>query len=480
MSPVPRLVDGLVRMAPAGPGIGVLLPRHAVGAEGADVLQWASSTTSGADEIVTESFVGSLHTSVRHEVSDDSWRFRVSIANDSQAPVSLSEVLLDLQPGDGRVWLWAAVTSGLLVLVTAESELWAFTLRQGSLRREGDAVTWLDPGTEVAPGGRVVLDLSGRRCGGWDEIASMLPSWLPPLAVRDNEPVTISLPDAGVVADCVIGDTPEGTELHGSGAQHARLLGSFGEVALDLAFAPALEQAAAAGARQVARLVREVPGAVHQVSGTGPQSRARDLDRTGRRLVLLQSARSHVAADVVRGWLLDGVTDLLQSGGTPGPFALAALAGEAQRRDDPQALEVLLDALPELDSEPGQVLAVTRAWAVLWGLGRDPEPARQALAWLLSQPGTSRLESIERGLVLGRDGAVVDLLGVLGGGLPGGLLPEPEAWQQAYAVALTSLVGDETAEASRLVQAAQTMTHRLVAQHPEDADVLAWLLLGER
>jgi hypothetical protein len=342
-------------------------------------------------------------------------------------------------------------------------------------------VIWLDSGTSLAPGRRVVLELTGRRCRSWDEIASMLPNWLPPLAVRGDEPVDLALPDAGVVAaDCSIIEGPEGTEIRGTGLQQVHVHGAFGEVNLDLAFAPALTDAVTSGARQVARLVREVPGAVHQLDDTGPERRARGLDRMARRLILLQSARSHDAADVVRGWLLSGVTDLLQSGGTPGPFTLAALAGEVQRREDPLALRTLLDALREVRAEPGAVLALTRVGAVLWGLEQDPEPVRQALAWVLAQPGRTRLERIERTLVVGQRDAVAELLAALGGGLPGGPMPVPECWEEAYAVALTSLITDEDPDGPRLVHAAEIAARRLTARDPNDPDVLAWLLLGER
>jgi hypothetical protein len=177
---------------------------------------------------------------------------------------------------------------------------------------------------------------------------------------------------------------------------------------------------------------------------------------------------------------LSGVTDLLGSGGTAGPFTLAALAGEAQRRDDPQALQALLDALPSAEAQPGTVLALTRVWAVLWGLGQDPEPVRQALAWVLAQPARTRLEAIERALVTGNKDAAAELLAALGGGLPGASVPEPEVWEAAYEVALVSLIPDEDPTAPRVVQAAEIAARRLTAQDPNDADVLAWLLLGER
>jgi hypothetical protein len=386
-----------------------------------------------------------------------------------------------VDPGDGQVWVWAVGAAGLVVLVTAADGMWALSLRRGSLTREGGDVVWLDSGTSLAPDRRVVLELVGRRCTGWDDVASMLPRWLPSLAVRGGEPVDLALPDAGVVATgCSIIEGPEGTEIRGEGLQQVSVHGAFGEVTLELAFAPALTEAIDAAARQVARLAREVPGAVHQVDGTGPDGRARALDRTARRLIILQSAHNDEAADDVRGWLLAGVTDLLQTGGTAGPFTLAALAGELQRGDDPLALATLLDAIPGAEAEPGTVLALMRVWAVLWGLGQDPEPVRQALAWVLAQPVRTRLERIERALVRGDAHAVSELLAVLGGGLPGGPVPVPRVWEVAYAVALASLVTDEDPAAPRVVQAAELVARRLTARDPSDADVLAWLLLGER
>ncbi len=473
--------DGSVRIGASGPTIGVVLPRHAIGGEGSDTLEWQSRTTSDADEVETEYVAGPLRAVVKHDFAESSWRMRASLANSSDDPISVSQVLLALDPGNGLAWMWAAGASALVVLVTRDRDLWAFSLRRGSLSREADDVVWLDAGTSLAPGRRVTLELVGRRCQSWDQVASMLPAWLPSLAVRGGEPVDLALPDAGVVAaGCSIIEGPEGTEIRGAGLQQVSVRGAFGEVSLELAFAPTLAGAVDGAARQVARLVREVPGAVHQLDNTGPDERARGLDRTARRLVLLQSARSDEAADIVRGWLLTGVTDLLQTGGTPGPFTLAALAGEAQRRDDPLAIETLLDALPNAEAEPGTVLALTRVGAVLWGLGQDAEPVRQALAWVLAQPAGTRLEAIERALVTGDKDAAHELLAALGGGLPGAPMPAPAAWEAAYAVALASLVGDEDPAAPRVVQAAEIVARRLTARDSSDADVLAWLLLGER
>ena len=473
--------DGSVRVGEIGPTIEIVLPQHAIGAEGSDTLDWRSQTTSDADEVETRYVAEGLRAMVRHDFAETSWRVRASLANESDESVSISRTLLSVHPGDGQAWVWAAGSTGLVVLVARDGGLWAFSLRRGSLRGEAGEVVWLDAGTSLLPGRRVVLELVGRRCKDWDEISSMLPKWLPLLAVRGDEPVDLALPDAGVVAaDCSIIEGPEGTEIRGTGLQLVSVHGAFGEVNLELAFAPALTDAVTAAARQVARFVREVPGAVHQIEDTGPDPRARGLDRTARRLILLQSARSHEAADVVRGWLLSGVTDLLQSGGTPGPFTLAALAGEVQRREDPLALRTLLDALPEVEAEPGAVLALTRVGAVLWGLGHDPEPVRQALAWVLAQPGRTRLERIERTLVTGQRDAVAELLAALGGGLPGAAMPVPESWEAAYAVALTSLIADEDPDGPRLVHAAEIAARRLTARDPNDPDVLAWLLLGER
>lgn len=477
---VPGLtVDGSVRIGADGPGIIVVLPRHALGAEGSDALDWTSRTIVDDDEIAIDSTCGSIRAAIRHEVGTSTWRVRVSLANGTDDEVSFSRAHLAVDPGDGQAWVWAAGVSGLLVLETA-GELWALSLRQGRLVRELDEICWLPVGSTVPAGRRVILELSGRRCAGWEDVASMLPSWLPALTVRGDEPVDLKLPDAGVVAaECSVLEGSESTEIRGDGLRRVLIHGAFGEVTLDCAFAPSLTDAVADGARQLARMVREMPGAVHQMDDTGPTTRARGLERTARRLILLQSAHSHDAADLVRGWLMEGVADLLQSGGTPGPFAVAALAGEVQRRDDPQALRLLLDALPEVDTEPGIVLALTRVWAVLWGLGHDPEPVRQALAWVLSRPGTTRLEAVEHAVVSGRPDGPVQLLAALGGGLPGGAVPAREPWQDAYAVALVSLVGDDAPDRLRLVQAAEVAARIVTAANPGDPDVLAWLLLGD-
>ena len=80
----------------------------------------------------------------------------------------------------------------------------------------------------------------------------------------------------------------------------------------------------------------------------------------------------------------------------------------------------------------------------------------------------------------GNPDAAMELLAVLGGGLPGAPMPVPEVWEAAYAVALASLVADEDPSGPRLVQAAELAARRLTARDPNDPDVLSWLLLGER
>ncbi len=473
--------DGAVRIGGNGPRLSIGLPRHVIGPEGSDTVTWSMRTTRDPDETETVCLAGSLRATIRHELGPDSWRVRVALDNVTEDALSLSRATVDIDPGDGTSWVWAAGSAGLVVLASdPPAGLWVLALKQGLLTRTDDQVAWIEDGVQLAAGSRLVMELSGRRHHGWGEIGALLPAWLPALAVRGGEPVDFTLPDAGFVAPgCVIEEGSGSTEINGEGQRYVSVRGAFGELELELAFAPRFEDAVQATARQIARLVVQLPGAVHQLDGTGPRTRSRGLERTARRLVVLQAAHSDAAADVVRGWLLDGVTDLLQSGGLPGPFALAALAGELQRRDDPQALSALLDSLPEVESEPGTLLALTRVWAALWGLGHDPEPVRQTLAWAMAQPSGSRLESIERELVSGAPDAPVRLLAALGGGLPGDPLPAAESWESAYAVALASLVSDDSPERPQLVHAAEITARRVTARDPSDPDVLAWLLLGE-
>lgn len=473
--------DGSVRLGTHGPRLSIRLPRHAIGPDGSDTIAWSMRTTRDPDEVETVCLAGSVRATIRHELAPDSWRVRVAADNTSDDALSLSRATVEIDPGDGTSWVWAAGSAGLVVLASDPPvDLWALALKQGQLTRADDQVAWIQDGVQLAAGSRLVMELSGRRLDGWEEVGALLPAWLPGLAVRGGEPVDFALPDAGfVAADCAIGEGSGSTEISGEGLQYVSVRGSFGELELELAFAPRFEEAVEASARQIARLVVQMPGAVHQLDGTGPRTRSRGLERTARRLVVLQAAHSDAAADVVRGWLLEGVTDLLQSGGLPGPFALAALAGELQRRDDPQALRALLDSLPEVESEPGMLLALTRVWAALWALGHDPEPVRQTLAWAMAQPSASRLEAIERGLVSGAPDAPVRLLAALGGGMPGDPLPARESWESAYAVALASLVSDDSPDRPRLVQAAEVTARRVTARDAGDPDVLAWLLLGE-
>ncbi len=461
------------------PSVDVLLPRHALGPWGSDALEWEARTTTDEDEVETEYVSGPLRAVVQRTVSHKTWRLRASIANSGADPVSLSRASLAVDAAAGQAWIWAAGSAGLVVVDDDRTSVWALALRRGSLTADGDETVWLEAGMTLEAGRRVTVELVGGRCRGWDEVSSMLPAWLPPLAVRGGEPVDLALPDAGVVAPgCSVEEGPDGTEIRGTGLKRVSVRGAFGEVSLELAFAPTLTEAATASARRLARQLGEQPEG--GPPATGSDGRAESLDRTARRLVVLQAARSHEAADTVAWGLVPEVADLVREGGHVGPFTAAALAGEVQRRDDQDALEALLAALPGVEAEPGMALALTRVWAALWGLGRDPAPVREALARLSARPVRTRLQDVERRLMTGDPDAARRLLGALGGGLPGRPSPTRKPWEAAYAVALASLVADDDPAGPAVVQAAELVARRLTAAGPEDADVLAWLLLGER
>ncbi|HSN12377.1 MAG TPA: hypothetical protein VLS51_09740, partial [Propionibacteriaceae bacterium] len=388
--------------------------------------------------------------------------------------VSLSRGRLVLAPRAAWAWVWAAGSAGLVAVDDDQRGLWALGLRRGSLSRDGDDTVWLESGTTLEPGRRVTVELVGGAFGGWDGVSSLLPAWLPPLAVRGGEPVDLALPDAGVVApECAVDEGPEGTEIRGAGRRTVAVRGAFGEVTLELSFARPLAEAVQAAAT---RLGLEEP----KPSTAASDGRAAILDRTARRLVVLQAAHSHEAADTVALSLVPAAVELVREEAATGPFTLVALLGEVQRRDDQDALETLLDALPFVQAEAGMALALTRVWAALWGLGRDPEPVREALA-RVSTPGEgTRLQGVERELITGDRDAARRLLSALGGGLPGSPSPPRHPWETAYAVALASLVADDDPGGPSVVQAAEVVARRLTAAHQEDADVLAWLLLGER
>ena len=141
-------------------------------------------------------------------------------------------------------------------------------------------------------------------------------------------------------------------------------------------------------------------------------------------------------------------------------------------RDDPQALRTLLDALSGWTSSRVSP-ALTRV-AVLWGWGTRTRGRRSPA---LSCPASIRLKPSSRRWAAGP--TVPQPLAALGGGLPGAAVPAREPWQDAYAVALVSLVGDDAPDRFRLVQAAEVAARRVTAGHPDDPDVLAWLLLGD-
>ncbi len=461
--------------------VDIALPRHSIGPDGSDALEWQARTTADEDEVETEYVAGPLRASVQGSVSGTTWRLRASIANTGTQAVSVSRACVEVLPGDGQAWVWAAGSSGLVAVDEGRAGLWSLALRRGSLTRDGDDLVWLEAGTPLPPGRRLTVELAGGQCRGWEQVASMLPAWLPALAVRGGEPVDLVLPDAGVVAPgCAVVEGPDGTEIRGSGRQRVSVRGGFGEVQLDIAFAPTITDAVQGSVRQIAREVLERPVTRDRSKPPDEEDRSTSLDRTARRLVVLQAGRAHEAADLLRTGLVQDVSDLIRGGGAAGSFTVAALAGDVQRRDDPRALQALLDALGSVDAVPGMVVALTRVWAALWGLGRDPEPVRQALARVSAQPALTRLERVERSLMAGDHDAPSRLLSALGGGLPGEPLPAREPWEMAYAVALTSLVADDDPAGPALVQAAELTARRLTASHADDADVLAWLLLGER
>src|SRR5664280_2192361 len=86
--------DGFVRVGAIGPTIEIVLPQHAIGAEGSDTLDWRSQTTSDADEVETRYVAEGLRAMVRHDFADTSWRVRASLANESDEPVSISRVIV--------------------------------------------------------------------------------------------------------------------------------------------------------------------------------------------------------------------------------------------------------------------------------------------------------------------------------------------------------------------------------------------------
>ncbi len=484
--------DGSACLGLGQPSLAVSWPRHAIGSSGSDQLDWRAVTTGADDtEVEIELEALDLRASLRHTVTGDRWRVRATLRNAGLAPVSVSGASVDVSAGLGQAWVWGGGAAAAVVLAAGPdaSRPWALSLRRGELTDEGGELRWLSSGETLAPGQRVVLELDGVACPDWGAAAwNALPSWLPTTALREGEGLELALPDAAVQApECEVTEDEAVTTVSGTGRRRVVVSGSFGRVSLDADFAPSLTAAVRATSRQLARLVREVPGAVLQADGTGPDDRARALDRAARRLLVLQAAREHGAEqDIVRGWLLEGVTHLVVTGGVVGASTVAALAGEVQRRGDVQAQTALLEAVAHLDAAPGMGLVLTRAWVALWGAGVDVAPVRTALEAVLASPDDSDLARIERQL-LQRDGTTeADLLGrwqgMLGAGLPGRGLPAVDPVGMARLVATSSLITDAGASgaANDVVTAAETVALRLLAGHGDDPDVLSWLVLAQR
>ncbi|MDO5287471.1 MAG: hypothetical protein Q4G45_11730 [Actinomycetia bacterium] len=478
--------DGVARLGPEEPALGISWPQCTVGPDGADSLTWQVRTCdTDDDEVYVELVAGSLRATLRQSVVAGTWRLRASLHSTGPEPVTVSAVSLRLDPGQGLVRVWGAGAAGLVALASSDQpgRPWALVLRRGQLTDTAGRLVWLPDGTRLDPGQRLVLDLDGRRCLDWESVGDRLPSWLPVDAVTLPQPVELRLPDAAVSAlDCEVVEDGWATLITGSGRAQVAVRGSFGEVGLELSFAPSVRTAAQSLARQLARLAREVPGAILQSDGTGPERRAQALERTARRLLVLQASRAQVREqDLVRGWLLDGVTHLLVTGGQPGASTIAALAGEVQRGDG-QAEAVLLEAVPVLPDEPGLGLTLSRAWVALWGAGAEVDVVRAAMERL--RPGSDPVSQVEHHLLTG-SGHEQQVLGrwegLLGGGLPGRLHPEPEPTETARLVAATALLpesGDR--RAGPVLVAAEIASRRLLAAYPDDPDVLAWLLLAQR
>ena len=480
--------DGWARLGAGERAVGIAWPQYSVGPQGADAAQWqVRSCDIDDDEVHVELMTQRLRATVRHSVVGRIWRLRATLQNTGPVPLSVSQVSLDLAPGQGQAWVWGGGAEALVSLASSvePGRPWALVLRRGQLTDTAGRLVWLASGQGLDPGQRLVLDLDGRRCPDWESVWDWLPSWLPGPAVSRPLPVELRLPDAAVSApDCEVVEDGWVTLVNGVGQQRVSVRGAFGEVSLDVAFAPSLRSTVQTMSRQLARLAREVPGAIVQAEGTSPDRRAQAMDRTARRLLVLQASRDQVPEqDLVRGWLLDGVTHLLVTGGLPGPSTIAALAGEVQRGDG-QAEAALADAMAVLAPLPGMGLALSRAWAALWGSGAEVASVRAALERVQRDAGSDPLSQIERYLLTGRGDEEWVLgcwEGLLGGGLPGRRDPELDPTELAQLVAATGLLPESgTRRGGAVLAAAQVATRRLLARYPQDPDVLAWLVLAQQ
>lgn len=457
---------------PDGASLGVGLPAFAVGATGSGPLTWLPGTfEADEDEVRVGLAAGPLRATVRHHVYEGQYDLRLTIANVSDVPVTVSGAVLEPRPGATRWWwVWAAGAAAVLAVGSHDLAPIAVRLRAGQLGGGPDGLTWVQPGARIEAGGRVYADLRAVPCQSWPDVDGFVPHWLPQLVPPPGYTVTfarpdavISSPDGEVIEDgtevCVGGRGPVRIHVDEAG----RRLDLVADLSMDIAEAAEGAVAAVGPVRGEADAV-VLLAAEHLTARYGPADEVQEAQE-----ILTQRLRQ----DVEDGRPLD-------------PFGVAALAQELAR--DP---ELAARAMRACRPGPGMGIALARVWTHMTLQGADVTGIGRLAATLADGTGARDwLTGLEWDLLVApphSERRLPRLMLLLGAGLPGDMLGPVDGvpvtpLTQARAVAVASLLPD-TATLSQswptsIEQAATLTGRRLLSRHPDDLRVLGWLLLA--
>ena len=449
------------------------------------------------DEVEVERSGGGLRTVVRHGVEQD-WVVRLVLANETDAPLTLTRVHLGWSAAPGAVV--TALAAGAEAAYAVQPADGTGPLLVGRLRSGAqagvDATGFVLAPPVLGPGHRWAVQWRFEVVA---EPRSAPAGDLPATTWLDLEqPVVLPAgPDVAVVADGlatgVVGEDRVEVEAVEPGTYTVELRSARGTTAYGLSWAPGLDDllddAAAALLAGPA-----TPGGTARLAG--PEAGLVVQDALARRVLDAEPAAD--ALELLAGRLAEQVDD---DPGAGGPATVALLAREADRTGDAALLGAAAAGLLALDrAAPGTGLAGT---AVVLGHVRSGRPADALLAHLGALRAASSAQApagLELTLLLRPRSSQAPLdadlvralrrLGtVLGAGLPGRVVPAVPVDRVAHAGVLLGLVDEATGQRLRLswgVTAAE-LAGRCAAQararaaDPAEPGVdraLAWLVLG--
>lgn len=431
-------------------------------------LEWVpGESEDDADVALRTLSSGDLRLRVRHFVGAN-WELRVTLANEGEAPLSTPGLTLHSQLPSGRgCWMFGGGAVGALLLHDPRGgPVLLLRAKLGELTDAGDVIRLSPEVLTLPPGGRYTVLLQGELLERWPGAESVLPAWLPELALAADEELELALPDVVVQAASGLSLTQEDewTRVTGRGTQRLVLDGVGGTSRFDVHWAPTLEAALHSAA---ARLLR--------IPEPGSFPEAWLLQRALAVGLVDEPDLAHDSLD--RG--------LDQMASAPGDWWPALVwAGEVARTSERSSYERLRLALAEISPRLGAGLACLKSYVVLLAAGVDPTPAQDALAGISRSVPEAGLATAELALLSGRADSLAgaaELLGrELGHGWPGRPLGRPPE-DEALAVALTGLLPEESREVDlvELAHAGEAVTRRLLCGPPSAATLGNLLLRPE-